>query len=140
MMRPDLDPQRETARLDEPSSDGVRTVSMDRIWDMQGLESALSLARKIPKRSGISLDESALCVFCRPEAEECVPVLEVQLLNEVPRRVRFNSDDVALLRAFLRGEDRYRDDQDCEYSMGGAVSQLRHLLLGEPKPAEDGEE
>jgi len=32
-----------------------------------------------PKRSGISLDESALCAFCRPDAEEHVPVLEVKL-------------------------------------------------------------
>ena len=137
---PDPDRRWGSAPANEPS-DGERVVSRESVWNMQGLESALSLARKLPKRSGISLDESALCVFCRPDTEEYEPVLEVALLRETRRRVRFDSGDVLLLRAFLRKSDRYRDGQDFEHSLGEEVSRLRSLLLGEsPSQGEDAEE
>jgi hypothetical protein len=118
----------EAAPVDEPS-DGERRVPRDRVWDMQGLQSRLSVARKIPKRSGVSLDESALCAFCRPDAEEYVPVLEVKLAGEAPRRLRFDSEDVILLHAFLKGSYRYEDPDE--------VSRLRTLLLGEDSPEDE---
>ena len=126
----------EAAPVDEPS-DGERRVPRDSVWDMQGLDYALSLARRLPKRSGISLDESALCVFCRPDAEEHVPVLEVKLPREAPRRLRFDAQDVVLLRAFLRGSDRYEDGPDSARPLGEEVSRLRSLLLGEDPPEDE---
>jgi hypothetical protein len=129
------------AALAEKPSDGERRVPRDTVWDMQGLQSNLSLARRLPKRSGVSLDESPLCVFCRPDAEEYVPVLEVKLPGEAPRRLRFDWQDVVILRAFLKGSDRYEDGEDSESPLGKEVSRLRSLLLGDaPSQGEDVEE
>lgn len=125
----------EAAPVDEPS-DGERRVPRHSVWDMQGLDPALSLARGLPKRSGISLDESALCAFCRPDAEEHVPVLEVKLPREAPRRVRFDAQDVVLLLAFLKGSDRWEDDLSA-HSLGEEVSRLRSLLLDEDPPEDE---
>ena len=127
---------REGGPVDEPA-DGERRVSRDSVWDMQGLQPRLSLARRLPKRSGISLDESSLCVFCRPDAEEYVPVLEVKIPGEAPRRLRFDWQDVVILRAFLKGSDRYEDGEDSESPLGEEVSRLRSLLLGEDPPEDE---
>ena len=118
-------------------SDGERKLPLESVWAMQGLQAKLSLARKLPKRSGISLDESALCVFCRPDAEEYEAVLKVELPGEAPRRVEFGSDDIVLLRAFLRGSDRYENGPDPARPLGEEVSRLRSLLLGEDPPEDE---
>ena len=127
---------REGWPVDEPA-DGERRVPRDSVWGMQGLETNLSAARRLPKRSGISLDESSLCVFCRPDAEEYVPVLEVKIPGEAPRRLRFDWQDVVILRAFLKGSDRYEDGEDSESPLGEEVSRLRSLLLGEDPPEDE---
>jgi hypothetical protein len=114
---------------DREASDGERRVPRETLWDVQGMEAALSVARKLPKRSGISLDESALCVFCRPDAEEYVAALEIRFTREAPRRLPLKLEDVNLLRAFLSGSDRYPAGFGSEQPLRGEVRRLRRLLL-----------
>ena len=68
-------------------------------------------------------------------------MLEVKLPGEAPRRLRFDWQDVVLLRAFLKGSDRYEAGEDSERALGEEVSRLRSLLLGDnPSRGEDGGE
>jgi hypothetical protein len=114
----------------EPS-DGERRVPGENPWrEWLLLDPALRLARAFPKGCGISLDESALCAFCRPDAEEWEPVLVLELSGEPPRRLALNRHDVPILRAFVEGSDRYRDPFDSEYPLASAVRRLRDILLG----------
>jgi hypothetical protein len=99
----------------------------------------LSLARKLPKSSGVALDESALCVYCRPDATEFVPLLEVRLPEEEPRHLPLNLTDVRVLRAFLRGADRYPVERGSENPLADEIPRLRRLLLGDSRD-ENGEE
>jgi hypothetical protein len=83
---PDPYPPTEPSGDREPS-DGERTVSRIE-WDaVLRLESVLSVARELSESPAISLGESALCVFCRRDARDHVPVLEIELAGEALRRL-----------------------------------------------------
>jgi hypothetical protein len=115
-------------------TDGARAVAEDDFQGILDLGEALSLARKLPKRSGIRVDESALCAFCRPETRDYTPALEIRVGEEPPRRVPLCHRDVVLLKAFISGAERYMAGFGRESALADAVSQLRYLLLGGPPP------
>jgi hypothetical protein len=96
----------EAGPVDEPS-DGERRVPRDSVWDMQGLDSALSLARGLPKRSGISL---------RFDAQDVVLLLAfLKGSDRWEDGVSAHSlgEEVSRLRSLLLDEDS-PEDEDVE--------------------------
>ena len=99
-------------------------------------------ANSLHSRRGIIYNETTVVwrVGDGGRAPAYVPALEVKLPREAPNRVPLNLEDVRVLRAFLKGADRYADSYDNEHPLSSELGRLRHLLLGEPRPRDEGDE
>jgi hypothetical protein len=118
--------------------DSERRIAWDTSSSLENLDAALTVARRLSRRALFALEESVLCAFCRPDADNWVPELRIQLPGEPPRDIGLNLDDLQLLWAFLKGKDRYKDFRDAEHPLKAEFSRLRRLLLGEERSsAED---
>jgi hypothetical protein len=100
------------------------------------IQACLAGARRLPRSCGLRLVESPLCATCEPDAPVREPYLEARLPDEErARRVKLDGYVLRVVRAFLKGEDRYGGDVGAEYPLQEAVPLLRHVFLGETPPA-----
>ena len=93
------------------------------------IENCRTLADSIGS-AGITLDESQYCKYCSPDIKTPTLCIDVMYPNDtnVYRTCPVTSEDLMLIREFLKGDDKHKTDNDGKIPMKNYLSRLEQLL------------